>query len=155
MESEVTLYLFGLRQGNGTTDTIFSAKTSRCKEHMRSHNNLYMVFIDIQKLYDRVLHEALWRILKAKKMLGKYQQLIRMQYSLACIEVRSVSSKIDNFHVAVNLRQWSASSNYLFLLTMDELTSEFKRRYLGLYDMERASQKNLDELCNVKCMIEE
>ncbi|OWR52898.1 putative RNA-directed DNA polymerase [Danaus plexippus plexippus] len=135
MESEVRLYLFGLRQGNGTTDTIFSAKTSRCKEHMCSHNNLYMVFIDIQKAYDRVLHETLWWILKAKEMLGKYQQLIRMQYSHAGIEVRSVSSKIDNFDVAVNLRQWSASSNYLFLLTMDELRSEFKRRYLGLYGL--------------------
>ncbi|KAJ8712012.1 hypothetical protein PYW08_008966 [Mythimna loreyi] len=89
-----------------------------------------MVFVDLEKAYDRVPREVLWWALKEKSVPGKYVQLTRAMYSQCSTQVRSTAvvpavDRTSSFNVAVGLHQGSALSPYLFLI-MDALTSDIQ-----------------------------
>ncbi|XP_046963282.1 uncharacterized protein LOC124532423 [Vanessa cardui] len=64
-ESEITENLFGFMPGRGTMDAIFALR-QLCEKYRRAHKNLHMVFIDLEKAYNRVPREVLWWALKEK-----------------------------------------------------------------------------------------
>ncbi|KAJ8731694.1 hypothetical protein PYW08_014424 [Mythimna loreyi] len=103
-ESEISQNQFGFMPGRGTMDAIFAIR-QLCEKYRGAHKNLHMVFIDLEKAYDRVPREVLWWALKEKGVPGKYVQLIRAMYGL---------------------HQGSALSPYLFLMIMDALTSDIQ-----------------------------
>ena len=49
----------GFRAGRSTTEQIFNLRIL-CEKYLQHQQNLYHVFIDIKKAFDRVWHEALW-----------------------------------------------------------------------------------------------
>lgn len=124
-ECEVSQNQFGFMPGRGTTDAIFALRIL-CEKYRRAHKNLHMVFVDLEKAYDRVPREVLWWAMKVKRVPEKYIQLVRAMYSRASTHVRSVAGVTDKFNVAVGLHQGSALSPYLFLLVMDALTSDIQ-----------------------------
>lgn len=125
VESEVSQNQFGFMPGRSTTDAIFALR-QLCEKYKRAQKNLHMVFVDLEKAYDRVPREVLWWALKEKGVPRKYQQLIRAMYCSASTYVRSTAGETDKFNVAVGLHQGSALSPYLFLLVMDALTSDIQ-----------------------------
>ena len=62
-ESELAESQCGFRKGHGCTDTVFCARqlVERTQEHKEQ---LYVVFVDLRKAYDSVLHMAMWRVLE-------------------------------------------------------------------------------------------
>ncbi|XP_064073079.1 uncharacterized protein LOC135193637 [Vanessa tameamea] len=76
-ESEITQNQFGFMSGRGTMDAIF-ALCQLCEKYRRAHKNLHMVFIDLDKSYDRVLREVLWWALKEKGLPEKYVELVKL-----------------------------------------------------------------------------
>ncbi|XP_037870980.1 uncharacterized protein LOC119629375 [Bombyx mori] len=111
--------------GHGTTNAIFALRQV-CEKHHDVHRNLHMVFVDLEKAYDRVPRAVLWWALNEKDIPGKYVRLICAMYSRARTYVRTAAGNSDEFSVAVSLHQGSALSPYLFLLVMDALTSEIQ-----------------------------
>ncbi|XP_046968859.1 uncharacterized protein LOC124536372 [Vanessa cardui] len=109
----------------GIDDAIFALR-QLCEKYRRAHKNLHMVFIDVEKAYDRVPREVLWWALKEKGLPGKYVELARAMYRGSCTYVRSLAGNTDRFNVAVDLHQGSALSPYLFLLIMDALTADIQ-----------------------------
>lgn len=85
-----------------------------------------MVFVDLEKAYDRVPRKVLWWAMREKGMPEKYVRLIQSMYDRASTHVRSEAGVTDKFNVAVGLHQGSALSPYLFLLVMDALTSNIQ-----------------------------
>ncbi|XP_026498876.1 uncharacterized protein LOC113402778 [Vanessa tameamea] len=75
-ESEITQIQLGFMSGRGTMDAIFALR-QLCEKYRRAHKNLHMVFIDLEKAYDRVPREVLWWALKEKGLPGKYVELVR------------------------------------------------------------------------------
>ena len=53
----------GFRAERSTTEQIFNLRIL-CKKYLQHQQNLYHVFIDFKKAFDRVWHEALWATMR-------------------------------------------------------------------------------------------
>ena len=53
----------GFRAGRSTTEQIFSLRIL-CEKYLQHQQNLYHVFIDFKKAFDRVWHAALWATMR-------------------------------------------------------------------------------------------
>ena len=53
----------GFRAGRSTTEQIFNLRIL-CKKYLQHQQNLYHVFIDFKKAFDRVWHQALWATMR-------------------------------------------------------------------------------------------
>ena len=64
----------GFRAGRSTTEQIFNLGIL-CEKYLQHHQNLYRVFVDFKKVFDRVWHIALWATMRLYNINAK---LIRM-----------------------------------------------------------------------------
>ena len=53
----------GFRAGRSTTEQIFNLRIL-CEKYLQYQQDLYHVFIDFKKVFDRVWHAALWTTMK-------------------------------------------------------------------------------------------
>ena len=53
----------GFRAGRSNTEQIFNLRII-CEKYLQQQQNLYHVFIDFKKAFDRVWHEALWATMR-------------------------------------------------------------------------------------------
>ena len=92
------------RLGRSTTKQIFTLKQI-FKKSWKHSKNLEACFVDLEKAYDRVLWDKLWKVLREYDVDG---ELLRAYKSLYCppedfVRVNREQSK--PFHVGVKLRQ--------------------------------------------------
>ncbi|CAH2108402.1 unnamed protein product [Euphydryas editha] len=108
-ESEVIENQFGFMPGRGTMGAIF-AHRQLCEKYRHAQKDLHMVFIDLEKAYDRVPRKVLLWAMKVKGVPEKYVRLVQAMYDRASTHVRSETGVSGKFNVAVGLHQGSALS---------------------------------------------
>jgi hypothetical protein len=92
----------------------------RCREQKKY---LHMVFIDIEKAYDKVHRNIMWWALQKHKVSTKYITLIKDMYDNVVPSVQT-DRDTNDFPINIGLHQGSALSHYLFALVMDEVTRD-------------------------------
>ena len=80
---------------------------------------VYMGFIDLEKVYDRVNREDLWQVLRMYDAGGTFLSGIKSMYvdSSAC--VRIIGSVSEQFRIDNGVRQGCIMSPWLFNVYMD------------------------------------
>ncbi|KAL6554932.1 hypothetical protein OROGR_006190 [Orobanche gracilis] len=85
-----------------------------------------MIFIDLEKAYDKVPREILWWALMRKGISKKYIDIIKDMYEGASTSVRTSVGKTEEFPIQIGVHQGSALSPFLFAIVMDELTNSLQ-----------------------------
>jgi hypothetical protein len=95
----------------------------RCREQKK---DLHMVFIDLEKAYDKVPRNVTWWTLQKHKVSTKYITLIKDMYDNVVTSVRTSDGDINDFLINIGLHQVSILSPYLFALVIDEVTRDIQ-----------------------------
>ena len=84
--------------------------------------DIHMIFIDLEKVYDKIPRNVMWWALDKHKVPTKYVGLIKNMYNNIVTSVQTSDGDMDDFPIRIGLHQGSALSPYLFALVMDEVT---------------------------------
>jgi hypothetical protein len=110
---------FGFMPGRSTMEAIFLIR--QVMEWYKEQKDLHMVFIDLEKAYDKILRNLVWWALDKHKVPTKYITLIKDMYDKVVTSVRTTHGDKNVYLINIGLDQGSALSPYLFALVIDEV----------------------------------
>jgi hypothetical protein len=102
----------------------------RCREKKK---DMHIIFIDLEKTYDKVPRNVMWWALQKHKVSSNYVTLIKDMHNNVVISVRTSDGDTNDF---LGLHQGSALSTYLFALVMDEVKETYKVVYLDVCSLQ-------------------
>ncbi|GJT64962.1 retrovirus-related pol polyprotein LINE-1 [Tanacetum coccineum] len=112
---------FGFMPGRPTSEAIHLLR-SLMEKYRERQRDLHIAFLDLEKAYDSVPRELVWKTLLDKGTPRRYSRVIKDMYEGAKTRVRTTVGNTEYFPVEVGLHQGSAISPYLFTLILDELS---------------------------------
>jgi hypothetical protein len=123
--TSVTQNQFGFMPGRSTMEAIFLLR-QLMERYREQKKDLHMVFIDLEKVYDKVPRNVMCWALERHKVPTKYITLIKDMYKDVVTCVRTYGGDTSDFLIKIGLQQKSALSPYLFALVMDEVTRDIQ-----------------------------
>jgi hypothetical protein len=118
--TNVTKNQFGFMLGRSTMEVIFLIR-QLIERYRDQKKDMHMVFIDLEKAYNKVTRNIMWWALQKHKVSTKYITLIKDMYDNVV-----TSARTNDFPINIGLHQGSALSPYLFALVMDEVTRDIQ-----------------------------
>ena len=94
----------GFRAGRSTTEQIFNLRIL-CEKYLQHQQNLYHVFIDFKKAFDRVWHAALWATMRKYNISANLVRTIEQLYDKATSAVQMNGSIGEWFRTTVGVKQ--------------------------------------------------
>ena len=111
------------RAGRSTTEQIFNLRIL-CEKYLQHQQNLYHVFIDFRKAFDRVWHEALWATMRKYNINTSIIRAIENLYDKAQSAVLFNGSTGEWFRTTVGVRQGCLLSPTLFNIFLERIMCE-------------------------------
>ena len=129
--TRVSMNQFGFMPERSTMEAIFLIRQVM-ERYRKKKKGLHMIFIDLEKAYDKIPMNVMWWALDKHKVPTEYVGLIEDMYNNIVTSVQTSDGDTDDFPIRIGLHQGSALSPYLFALVMDEVTRNmvyaFRRR---------------------------
>jgi hypothetical protein len=98
--TNVTKNQFGFMPGRSTMEAIFliSQLMERCRKQKK---DMHMIFIDLEKAYDKVPRNVIWWALQKHKVSSKYITLIKDMYDNVVTSVRTSDGNTNDFSINI------------------------------------------------------
>ena len=113
----------GFRPGRSTTEQIFNLRVL-CEKHLQHQQDLYHVFIDFKKAFDRVWHAALWATMKSYNISSNIIKVVENLYDRASSAVLFNGTTGEWFRTTVGVRQGCLLSPTLFNLFLERIMTD-------------------------------
>ena len=94
----------GFRAGRSTTEQIFNLRILR-EKYLRHQQDVYNVFIDFNKAFDRASQAALWATMKKYNISTNFIRIIKHLYDKSTTAALFNGSIRDWFRTTVGFRQ--------------------------------------------------
>lgn len=120
----------GFRPKRSTTEQIFNLRVL-CEKYSQHQQDIFHVFIDFKKAFDRVWHGALWATMKMYNIGQKLIQTIKQLYDKASSAVLNQGLIGEMFHTSVGVRQGCLLSPTLFNIFLERIMSEALQDHQG------------------------
>ena len=120
----------GFRAGRSTTEQIFNLRIL-CEKYLQHQQNLYHVFIDFKKAFDRVWHAALWATMRKYNISANLVCTIEQLYDKATSAVQMNGSIGEWFRTTVGVRQGCLLSPTLFNIFLERIMSDALEEHDG------------------------
>ena len=93
---------FGFMPGRSTMEAIYLLR--RLMERYREkRKDLHMIFIDLEKAYDRIPRDIIWWVLHKRGVTRRYIDVIKDMYDGAMTTVRTSAGESSEFSITVGL----------------------------------------------------
>ena len=113
----------GFRPGRSTTEQIFNLRVL-CEGYFQHQQDLYHVFIDSKKAFDRVWHSALWTTMKLYNINTNLINTIQNLYDKTTSAVCFNGSTGGWFRTTVGARQGCLLSPTLFNIFLERIMAD-------------------------------
>ena len=116
---------FGFIPGRGTTEANFVVRQLQ-EKYLAANKRLYMAFVDLEKVFDRVPRKVIWWALRKLCVEEWIVRLVQGIYANARSCVRVGEGYSEDFEVKVGVHQGSVLSPLLFIIVLEALSREFR-----------------------------
>ena len=120
----------GFRPGRSTTEQIFSLRIL-CDRYLQHQQDLFHVFVDFKKAFDRVWHAALWSTMKLYNINANLIKVIESLCSKATSAVYYNGSVREWFRTTVGVRQGCLLSPTLFNIFLERIMTDALENHEG------------------------
>ena len=122
---EINNMQFGFMPGRGTTEAMFIIQQMQ-EKYWEGQKDLFFCFVDLEKAYDRIPRDLVYRCLRKKKVPEHLIKLVKATYENARTRVRTAEGNTEEFNIKVGLHQGSALSPFLFIVVLDVIAEEWR-----------------------------
>lgn len=91
-------------------------------------NNIYITFIDLKAAFDSIDRKEMWSAMEELGVSGKLLQATRSTYKTVVGKVQMGGSRSGKFMMNKGIKQGDSLSPLLFVIVMDKLVKNIKRR---------------------------
>ena len=120
----------GFRAGRSTTEHIFNLRIL-CEKYLKHQQNLYHVFIDFKKAFDRLWNAAIWATKRKYNISANLVRTIEQLYDKARSAVQMNGSIGEWFRTTVGVRQGCLLSPTLFNIFLERIMSDAQEEHDG------------------------
>ena len=144
----------GFRAGRSTTEQIFNLRIL-CEKYLQHQQNLYHVFIDFTKAFDRVWHAALWATMRKYNISANLVRTIEQLYDKATSAVQMNGNIGEWFRTTVGVRQGCLLSPTLFNIFLERIMSDALEEHDGKVSIGGRNITNLRFADDIDALAEE
>ena len=134
LENQVLLNVnqFGYKKNMSTTTCSFILNQT-IQYYKRNGSNVYCLFLDASKAFDRVCHEKLFKCLINNKVCPLIIRIIAKMYELNSALIKWNSSLSEKFNISNGVKQGAILSPYLFAIYLNPLLNDINKSKYGCF----------------------